>query len=87
MEKELKSPEVYPLPVDAQGRLLIPKRLRQAMGLQPGYVVVAWVENGRLVLKPRRTLEQELWSMFEDVEENLADTLIAERREEAAREG
>ncbi|BCX88491.1 hypothetical protein MIN45_P0860 [Methylomarinovum tepidoasis] len=86
MEKTLKSPEIYPLPLDAQGRLLIPKRLRRAMGLKPGDVVVAWVEDGRLVLKPRRDLEQELWAMFEDVEEDLAETLIAERREEAARE-
>lgn len=86
MEKTLKSPEIYPLPLDAQGRLLIPKRLRRALGLQPGDVVVAWVEDGRLVLKPRRDLEQELWAMFEDVEADLAETLIAERREEAARE-
>ena len=56
------------------------------MGLDPGAPLVAWVEGDRLFLRPRRAVEQELWSLFSSVEGSLADELIAERTEQFRRE-
>jgi AbrB family looped-hinge helix DNA binding protein len=64
---------------------VIPSELRQAVGLEPGDAVVAWVEDDRLVLRPRRAVEEEVWAMFEGVEGSLAAKLIQERRQEAQR--
>jgi AbrB family looped-hinge helix DNA binding protein len=72
---------------DTQGRALIPKPLRDAMGVKSGDEVVAWLEDGRLVLESRSTLLKRLQDRYADVEGSLADELIAERREEAARDG
>jgi len=65
--------------IDRHGRLVIPSRLRRAMGLKPGDRLVASVEGGRLVLK-------ELWREMAKVEGDLATELIQERRQEAQRE-
>ncbi len=71
------------LHLDAQGRLVIPSDLRKAVGLEPGDAVVAWVEGDQLVLRARRAVEEELWSLFEEVGHSLADDLIRDRRWEA----
>jgi AbrB family looped-hinge helix DNA binding protein len=72
--------------VGPQGRLVIPAALRRALGLHPGEDLVAWVEGDRLVLRPRRAVEAELWAMFPAGVPSLAAELIVERRAEAARE-
>ena len=69
-----------------QGRLVIPSDLRKALCVKPGDALVACLDGDRLVLRPRRALEEELWAMFQNVEGSLADDLIRERREEARRE-
>jgi len=71
---------------DTQGRALIPKPLRDALGVRDGDEAVAWLEDGRLVLESRAALLKRLQDRYADVEGSLADELIAERREEAARE-
>ena len=71
---------------DTQGRALVPKALREELGVQGGDEVVAWVEGGRLVLEPRTALLTRLQERYRDVEGSLADELIRERRAEAARE-
>lgn len=72
--------------VGPQGRLVIPAALRRELGLAPGEDLVGWVEGDRLVLRPRRAVEAELWAMFPEGEPSLAEQLLAERRTEAARE-
>jgi AbrB family looped-hinge helix DNA binding protein len=69
-----------------QGRIVIPAELRKVLALQPGDAMVIWAEGDRLVLRPRRAVEEELWEMFRGVEGSLAAELILERREEARRD-
>ncbi len=71
---------------DAQGRALIPKGMRDALYIANGDEVVAWLEDGRLVLEPRQALLERLQNRYADLEGSLADELIEERREEAFRE-
>lgn len=49
--------------------------------------MLARIHLVRIVLRPRRAIEEELWAMFQDVKVSLAEELIRERRAEAAREG
>ena len=72
--------------VDRQGRALIPKPMREAMGLAEGGEAVAWLEGERLVVESRARVARELKARFRNVEGSMADELIEERREEAARE-
>ncbi len=41
--------------LDRFGRVLIPKKIRERLGLQPEDVLELEVEDGRLVLLPQRT--------------------------------
>lgn len=74
--------------VDQNGRVLLPAPLRRAMGLRKGSELeVQLDEHGRLVL----VAVEEPWSLaqalFDSAERGgLVDELLAERREEAARE-
>ena len=77
---------VRALKLGPQGRMVIPAELRKLLCLRPGDAVVAWAERDRLVLRPRRAVEEELWGLLEQVEGSLAASLIRERREEARRD-
>ncbi|HET6502246.1 MAG TPA: AbrB/MazE/SpoVT family DNA-binding domain-containing protein [Amycolatopsis sp.] len=44
------------LSVNDQGRVTIPARIRQELGLKPGTSVVAYVEDGRLIVESREHL-------------------------------
>lgn len=70
-----------------QGRVVIPVDLRAELGAEPGDDLVAFVEDGRLIIQTREQTERELHEMLAHVEVSLADELIRERRREAAREG
>jgi AbrB family looped-hinge helix DNA binding protein len=74
--------------VGPQGRIVIPAHIRHALGIHPGEILIARVEDGRLVLETRNQILARLQAMFDHVprEVSLADELIAERREEARRE-
>lgn len=72
---------------DSQGRALIPKTLRDAMGVANGDEVVGWLEHGRLVLESRAVLLARVQARYDDVEESLSDELMNECRDEATREG
>ncbi|MEA2559210.1 MAG: hypothetical protein QOH06_714 [Acidobacteriota bacterium] len=74
--------------VGPQGRLVIPSEIRREMGIGPGDVLLALVEDQRLVLEKREAVFKRLLQRFESVpaEVNLADELIAERRSEGRRE-
>jgi AbrB family looped-hinge helix DNA binding protein len=68
-----------------QGRVVIPAPLRRTLGLKPGQILVARIENGCLTLeKPEHILgriKARYAKLPRDV--NLADELIHERRSEA----
>jgi AbrB family looped-hinge helix DNA binding protein len=77
---------VAPVKLGKQGRLVVPASLRQELGLEMGDELVARVEEGRLIFEPRAAVVKRLRERFKDVKGSLADELLAERREEAARE-
>lgn len=72
--------------VGDRGRLVIPAAVREQLGLHPGSRLNMRVENGALVLMTPEAAERELWDMFADVGESLADELVADRKAEVARE-
>ncbi len=74
--------------VGPQGRIVIPAGLRKVLEIGPGDVLVARVEDGRVVLEKRENVLARVRRRFDRVprEVSLADELIAERREEARRE-
>jgi len=76
----------YALRIGHQGRIVIPAPMRKALGLKPGDILVGWIEEGKVILQTRRTVQEELWAMFKKVKRSLSEELIAERREEARKE-
>lgn len=81
MAHEMKRVRIGP-----QGRAVIPAQFRKELGLKDGDVLVAWIEDDRLVLRHRDRIEQEIWEMMADVKTSLSEELIREHRREAARE-
>lgn len=78
MQKEIR--------VHAQGRVVIPAELRQAMQLQEGEPLIARLEDGRLILERRADVRRRLMAIFPPHGPSPSDELSAERRAEAARE-
>jgi AbrB family looped-hinge helix DNA binding protein len=77
------------LRVGRQGRVVIPATMRKALGFETGAVLVGHVEDGRLILERREAVLHRLQSRFAKVvprDISLADELISDRRQEAARE-
>ena len=75
--------------IAAGGRIVVPARLRQELGLRTGDRVILDVAEGELRVRSldaaiRRA--QELVAAYVAEGVSLADELIRERREEAARE-
>jgi AbrB family looped-hinge helix DNA binding protein len=85
MKEPLASAKV---PVGPQGRLVIPSEIRRQLGIAPGDVLIALVEDERLVLEKRDVVLQRLRRRFAHIPAgvSLADELIAERRQESRRE-
>ena len=70
-----------------QGRVVVPAPIRKALGFQPGETLVARVEDDHLVIEKPESVERRIRARFRQARErNLAEELIAERREEARRE-
>jgi AbrB family looped-hinge helix DNA binding protein len=76
----------HPLKLGPQGRLVIPSDVRKLLKLHAGDTLVAWVEDGGLVLRRRDAAKAELRALCRVPGRKLADELIAERRREAKRE-
>jgi AbrB family looped-hinge helix DNA binding protein len=77
------------LKIGPQGRVVIPATMRKALGIEPGAVLVGHVEDGRLVLERREAILDRLQARFANVvprDVSLADEVVTERRQEAARE-
>jgi AbrB family looped-hinge helix DNA binding protein len=76
----------YEAVVQPEGRVLIPSELRKALGIGPGTRVVLSERDGGVLLMPRDAVKQQLRHLFAHVSGSMADELIAERHEEAAKE-
>jgi AbrB family looped-hinge helix DNA binding protein len=72
--------------VHAQGRVVIPAELRQAMQLHEGEQLIARVEDGRLILERREDVRRRLMTLFPPTSPSPVDELLAERRAETSRE-
>ncbi len=75
--------------VDAQGRLLVPKELRDAVDMRPNEKVTLLVEDGEIRIVTVEAATQrirEIAARYPTPGRSLVDELIAERRAEAARE-
>ncbi|MBX6771347.1 MAG: AbrB/MazE/SpoVT family DNA-binding domain-containing protein [Chloroflexi bacterium] len=81
--------ECYMTALGERGRLVLPARLRQRLGLRPGdrLIITVDAEGGFRVVSARAQAQQ-LRGLYRDLApgRSLADELIAERREEARRE-
>jgi len=75
--------------VGDRGRIVLPAKLRRAVGLQAGDELLAQVSgDGSVRLDPRRLRAQRDRGAFAELRtaESLADELIAERRAEVSRD-
>ena len=74
--------------VGPQGRLVIPSEIRHELGIAPGDVLLALVEDQRLILEKRESALKRVRRRFSHIptEISLSDELIAERRNESERE-
>jgi bifunctional DNA-binding transcriptional regulator/antitoxin component of YhaV-PrlF toxin-antitoxin module len=65
---------------------VIPAAIRRRLGIAEGTKMIALVDNGAVKFLPRDAVKEQLRAMFADIEGNMADDLIAERRAQARRE-
>lgn len=72
--------------VGPKGRIVIPAPLRASLGIVEGARLLAFEQDGSVVLETREAVMQRLWGRFAEVETSLADELVAERRAEAGRD-
>lgn len=70
--------------VGAKGQVVIPKALRDALGIEPGDEVTLWQHEDHVALRPA-TSRPPLRGRFRDV--GLTDILEQERRFDLEREG
>jgi AbrB family looped-hinge helix DNA binding protein len=85
----MKESATSTIAVGPQGRLVIPSEIRRQLGIAPGDVLVAIVEDQRLLLEKREAVLQRIRRRFAHIPAgvSLADEVIAERRAESRREG
>ncbi|SFQ60817.1 looped-hinge helix DNA binding domain-containing protein, AbrB family [Amycolatopsis arida] len=78
------------LTASPDGRVTIPAPLRRAAGIEPGRRLVAYVEDGRVVLEEwehlLRRVQRRVIAATSGHSGSAADALIADRRAEAAHE-
>jgi bifunctional DNA-binding transcriptional regulator/antitoxin component of YhaV-PrlF toxin-antitoxin module len=79
-----------PVRLGPQGRLVVPVDLRRELSLDEGSELTIRSDGHRLILEPRTEVLRRLRSRFKrptDAGVSLADELLADRREEARRDG
>jgi len=76
------------LSVGKQGRIVIPANIRHQLAIEPGAQLVAWVEDGRLIMESRHQLWQSIHQACsqKSKQTDLAQELIDERRVSAKKE-
>lgn len=74
--------------IDAAGRFVVPKDMRQALGIEGGAELMLSVRDGALICMTRAEALRRLQAALLDAKPGaalLSEELIAERRQEAAR--
>ncbi|MGH8897411.1 MAG: AbrB/MazE/SpoVT family DNA-binding domain-containing protein [Egibacteraceae bacterium] len=76
------------LRLDPQGRVVIPKALRERLGFGDGIELHARAEPGRLVLETREAIVARMRAEARGVDpgRSMVEELIADRRQQARRE-
>jgi AbrB family looped-hinge helix DNA binding protein len=71
-----------------QGRLVVPAALRRELGLHDGSELAIRTDGRRLILEPREEVLRRMRGRFSSVppDVSLSEELLADRRDEAARE-
>jgi bifunctional DNA-binding transcriptional regulator/antitoxin component of YhaV-PrlF toxin-antitoxin module len=74
--------------IEGQGCVVIPAELCKAIGGLPGETLIAYVEDGKLVLEQRNSVLARVRARFSEIpaDVSLSDELIQERRAEAREE-
>ena len=75
--------------VDKNGRIILPAKMRNSLGIQAGDEIVLRLENGEILLLPYRQAikkAQKAVRKYIPPGTSLVDALIQARREEAAHE-
>lgn len=78
-----ESPRHEKLKLGEGGRVVIPAAMREQMGVKPGDMLIAHVENGELRLISRRMAlrqVQESLAKYKKPGESIVDEFLAERR-------
>jgi bifunctional DNA-binding transcriptional regulator/antitoxin component of YhaV-PrlF toxin-antitoxin module len=80
---------LFDVTANSQGRVVLPAELRRELGITPDVPMIAYIEDGRLVLETRmhalRRAQTYVTSRV-PADVSLVDDLIAERRAAAAKE-
>jgi AbrB family looped-hinge helix DNA binding protein len=75
--------------INSQGRVVLPAHLRRELGLTPGSELIAYLEDGRIVLETREHALRRVQAYVTSrvpAGVSLVGELIAERRADAAKE-
>jgi bifunctional DNA-binding transcriptional regulator/antitoxin component of YhaV-PrlF toxin-antitoxin module len=78
----LAEQETFQVRMDRQGRLVVPAGARQALGAEPGEVLVLSASQGRLVIETRRALLARLRRVWARRLQSV-DELLEARRDDA----
>ena len=75
--------------IDRAGRVMIPQKFRESLGLSEGAELIVRLEDGELLLTtPMQALRQaqRALSLLKKPGENVVDDFLAERKQEANRD-
>lgn len=70
--------------MDTQGRIYLPKIIRETLGIHPGTIFYIEVENGKIVLKERKSIIMESKGIYkteepiEDIDELIKEGTFEE---------
>lgn len=72
--------------IGQNGRVVIPTAIRKALNLQEGQRLLLRLENQCIIMEKPADIVQKLQQRFRKIPVSLAEELIHERRQEAAKE-
>lgn len=71
--------------MSANGRLVLPKEVRKALGVKGDARLIVTIENGQITLAPMSSIVEKIQRMYREnvVHDMSSDEFLAERRAEA----